>query len=88
MIRHGTSNQGLKPWCTVHRGESLHHYLFILSKNLRDLLFIIGAPRGFGDLGGEMAIYFQGAREHCSTYLQGFGEKALSFGDLGSTKLS
>ena len=35
-----------------------------------------------------MAIYFQGAREHCSTYLQGFGEKALSFGDLGSTKKS
>ena len=69
----------------MHRGESLHHYLFILSKNLRDLLFIIGAPRGFGDLGGKWLFFFRKLGS-TGTYLQGFGEKALSFGDLGSTK--
>ena len=41
---------------------------------------IIGAPRGFGDL-GRRAIYFQGAGEHW--YFQGLGEQANCFGDLG-----
>ena len=44
--------------------------------------FIKRAPRSFGVL-VRMAIYFQGAGS-IGNYLQGFGEQAHSFGDLGS----
>ena len=38
--------------------------VYIYTNMIDDLANIDGAPRGLGDL-GRMAIYFQGAGEHC-----------------------
>ena len=59
--------------------------LFSARQYLKQARQPILGPRGFEDL-GRMAVYFWGAGEHYiySNYFQGFGEKAHSFGDLGS----